>query len=806
MSAPPPLPFDPAAVRAHIKMLHNLASEYDGIIPLCIFGENPDSGRKFSIVQHFAIGDVDGMVNAALTYENHPDANVYAPLAVMRRDLPPREKGGERDVIAVLGGVLDSDADRREEAHAPVEPNYIVQSSAVPAANRQEFILFDRPLPPSEAKPLVEALSRASGGDAGTKDISHVWRVPGTASWPNRKKVLERNRPREPQPVRVLKAWDGSLTSVDELRTVLSPHMTGGAKPNGHAQRDATGDVAAIMATLGAGLRKLIAAPPMEGEDRSKTLASVVTQLLYKGLSDGEIQAVIEAHPQGVGAKYVGRPDLAKEIERLRGKFAGTADAPSDGPIPLFPPLPPAQRFPIESLGPVLSRAAAAISRKVQVPGAIAAQSVLAVAALAAQAHADVRLPYGQTRPLSLFFVTVAASGDRKSTADNEALWPIRKREKALKEDYEREHRTWLIASAAWNAEKKKIESDRKIGFEARKHALGALGPEPEQPLHPFLTAPEPTIEGLVKAWVNAPAALGVFSAEGGMFIGGHGMSQDNRLRTAASYSELWDGHPIKRVRAHDGVTILHGRRLSMHLMVQPEAAAQFLADPLLRDQGLLSRILVAAPDSIAGSRLYRDPSPADEAAIRAYGARILSILEAPWPLAKGRRNELQPRTLRISDDAVRAWRAFYDHVEWQCGADRELQSIRDFAAKAAEHAARIAGVLTIVDNVHADAIGMGAMGPALTLADWYVNETLRLQRVGRTDARLLRAQQLLDWMRGRRDAVIGFREIVQFGPALLRVKVSAEEALSILKTHGWIVEVSGRPRRVRLASEEPAS
>ena len=63
--------------------------------------------------------------------------------------------------------------------------------------------------------------------------------------------------------------------------------------------------------------------------------------------------------------------------------------------------------------------------------------------------------------------------------------------------------------------------------------------------------------------------------------------------------------------------------------------------------------------------------------------------------------------------------------------------------------------MLTIVDNVQADAIGMGAMEPALMLADWYVNEAVRLQRAGRTDARLLRAQQLLDWMRGRLLALI---------------------------------------------------
>ena len=111
------------------------------------------------------------------------------------------------------------------------------------------------------------------------------------------------------------------------------------------------------------------------------------------------------------------------------------------------------------------------------------------------------------------------------------------------------------------------------------------------------------------------------------MFVGGHSMSQDNRLRAAAGYSEMWDGQPIKRIRSLDGVSILCGRRLSMHLMVQHEAAAQFLADQTLRDQGLLSRVLVAAPDSIAGTRLYRETASEDDAAIRAYGARILSVL-----------------------------------------------------------------------------------------------------------------------------------------------------------------------------------
>jgi Protein of unknown function (DUF3987) len=104
------------------------------------------------------------------------------------------------------------------------------------------------------------------------------------------------------------------------------------------------------------------------------------------------------------------------------------------GPTPLVSPAIPPVPYPINALGDVLSEAARAIAAKVQCADAMAAQSVLAVASLAAQALADVRLPYGQTRPLSLFCVTIASSGDRKTSADSEAMAPVRMREKQLRE------------------------------------------------------------------------------------------------------------------------------------------------------------------------------------------------------------------------------------------------------------------------------------------------------------------------------------------------------------------------------------
>jgi Protein of unknown function (DUF3987) len=411
-------------------------------------------------------------------------------------------------------------------------------------------------------------------------------------------------------------------------------------------------------------------------------------------------------------------------------------------------------------------------------------------------------MPFGQTRPLSLSLCSIASSGDRKTSADYEALEPVRRREKELGDQYGHDLECTRVNIAAWQGEKKAIEGNKKLDYESRKIALTRLGREPEQPLHPILTATEPTIEGLAKAWVNAPASLGLFSAEGGQFVGGHGMSPDHRLKTASALSELWDGRPIKRVRAGDGVMILNGRRLALHIMIQPNAALTFFADPLLRDQGLLSRVLVASPPTLAGQRFFQSPSNHDDSAIRSYSATIGRLLERPWPLADGRRNELAPPILRMSAAAQEAWTEFYNGIEARSGPGLELAAIRDVAGKAGEHAARIAGVLSIVVDPAAHEISGEIMRDAVALTDWYVTEALRLAAAALTDPRIARAQRLFDWLRSREDIPpegISLRYVTRYAPTDLRSKEAADSAIRVLVEHGQIIEASPKPRRWQL-------
>jgi hypothetical protein len=335
--------------------------------------------------------------------------------------------------------------------------------------------------------------------------------------------------------------------------------------------------------------------------------------------------------------------------EKAREYDARNANSARPQPLPLAPLVPKPTAYPIGSLGPVLASAAASIAEKCQCAPALAAQSVLAVASLAAQRLADIRLPYGQTRPLSLYFATVAASGDRKTTADNEALIPVRMHEKHLKQHYDRAFTAWRVAFAAWQAQHKKIEADRSLDRAARETELSALGPAPIEPIRPLLTVPEPTVEALAKHWPILPGALGPFSSEGGQMTGGHGFGPDHRLKTAATLSSLWDGTGIRRLRAGDNITDLPGRRLAVHLMIQPDAATVFLSEPILRDQGFLSRLLIAAPETLAGTRAWKEPADHLYREMRRYVVAILDLLERRAEAANQAGNELTPRVLELA-------------------------------------------------------------------------------------------------------------------------------------------------------------
>ena len=255
--------------------------------------------------------------------------------------------------------------------------------------------------------------------------------------------------------------------------------------------------------------------------------------------------------------------------------------------------------------------------------------------------------------------------------------------------------------------------------------------------------------------------------------------------------SSLWDGEPIKRVRAGDGASILPGRRFSLHLMAQPDVAAVMLSDRVLVDQGMLSRVLVAAPDSVIGTRQWREPKPESDILLKRYYARLMEALEHPVPLADGKLNELTPRGLNLSPNARKQWIGFANHIEHQLGPSGDLAAIKGLASKLPEHAARLAGVLTLVDDIQAAEISDNHMGAGIILAQYYAGEALRLFHAGAADPDLLLAQRTLDWLRSSwREELVSLRALYQKGPNAIRDAKTAKKVVAILEEHRCLERV----------------
>ena len=151
-------------------------------------------------------------------------------------------------------------------------------------------------------------------------------------------------------------------------------------------------------------------------------------------------------------------------------------------PEPLRAALPPSERYPVEALGTVLGTAALAINQSVQAPLAMCCQSVLAAASLAVQTHFDVKLPWGEIKPLSLFLLTVGESGERKSAVDNLALGEAKAREKENMKNYEMAIAEFKIDVEAWNqakaSEKKTSKSKREVVTAGLSPSIAGEGDE----------------------------------------------------------------------------------------------------------------------------------------------------------------------------------------------------------------------------------------------------------------------------------------------------------------------------------------
>jgi hypothetical protein len=457
-------------------------------------------------------------------------------------------------------------------------------------------------------------------------------------------------------------------------------------------------------------------------------------------------------------------------VQRVAAEKQKTrAPAMRSEPEPLtLPPLPLAQAieraqalllpepntaegaYPVNNLGP-LADAARDLAAGAQVDLAMAGQSLLAAAALMVQSIANVRSLDGAIKPLSIFAMTVANSGDGKDSADRVALKPIHEYQREAGREYKRA----LAMAAAEKSARKKTE-------------------HPEPPPAPYRLAGDMTIEGLRRSFDEGVASQGIFSTEAGAVLAGHAMTPENRTKTAATLCGLWDRGHLSVVRAGAGRTERYGVRLSAHLLLQPAALGDVLADETLAGIGFWPRFLLAWPAPLA-PRTFKPWRPDSSPAIKAYWCRAEELLARPVPDDCDGLPVIGP-----TPEATAILARFFERMEWQARRG-ELRDVRPFALRATEHACRIGGVLaawTGADTFDAEHARHGIALAGQSIDQW--QEAL----AGRADPVPGWALTLYRWL-ATRAAGCPLRDIPRIGPASVRAAGRRDQAIERLRSAG---------------------
>lgn len=398
-------------------------------------------------------------------------------------------------------------------------------------------------------------------------------------------------------------------------------------------------------------------------------------------------------------------------------------------------------------VGP-LGDVARALAVGAQVEPAIACQSVMAVASLLAQQHVNVRT-LGGIKPASEFYLTVALSGDSKSTADGIASRAIVERQKE----------------------------------EARAYTPGLGAPAP------YRLIKDPTIEGMRRSFQEGVPSQGLFNSEAGTLFGGYGMRPEERLKTGAQFNDIFDGSPISVARGMTGRLELPDRRLTVHLQIQPDAILPALHDPLMAQIGFWPRYQFAWPEP-SKPRRARAWRAEDDAAIQEFWERCHRLLE---PLGTDCSNL---KILEPSAEAERFFGTYFERLEVKAKDEHdELNAIRAYAIRATEHAYRIAAGLAVYageTEINVDFARRGIAYATQSLETW---KQVFGDRERREHERL--AVLLYQWLVRRPQQKAMLSDILSIGPKALRTKQRRDAAVAVLDLQGR-VDRSERDIQVR--------
>ncbi|MFA9439957.1 YfjI family protein [Uliginosibacterium sp. sgz301328] len=417
-----------------------------------------------------------------------------------------------------------------------------------------------------------------------------------------------------------------------------------------------------------------------------------------------------------------------------------------------FPVLNPTI-FPVEKLTPKLRAAVEEAALSTKAPVALIASTALASASLAVQARFDVKRMKNLKSPCSLYFLTFAESGERKTTIDEMFFRAFREFEKTCK----------LKATDTDD----EIEQDPQDKPQKRLRLLYSD------------TTPIAYLEGLSKYGCSA----GVIEDEAGRIF------KSRMVDDIGLLNKLWGGQDLS-VDRKSGSFVIRSPRSTINWMVQPWIFKEYMErkGESIRGIGFLARCLVCYPQSTQGWR-FIDFDAVELPAIEAFGKRVSDLLNDQLNYFINP-DEHTKTELHFSQNAQHEWVNIFNGIEQALQPGGQFCENRDYASKVSEMIARVAGVLHAFEGYDGSEISLGTLRSATGIVLWYANEFLRLfsppspMDVHNRNVAML-DNWLLGWARQGGAREIRKNDLLQLAPKPLRLRAVMDMCLATLNQWG---------------------
>lgn len=386
--------------------------------------------------------------------------------------------------------------------------------------------------------------------------------------------------------------------------------------------------------------------------------------------------------------------------------------------------------YPTYVLPPILKDFADRVVVATQSSHEMVVPVMLAGMSAAVQGVVDVKAPYGEIMPTSLFAFVIAKSGDRKSSILKKVMEGFK--------DFERGRLTDTVLPG-WSEQKVLLH-------------------------HQFLID-DATSKGVIDIFKAGASSLFYALDEAALIF--------NKL-DMPYFCKRFDGSAINEVSRTQGATILHDRRAALCMLTQDMTFEKFFykKGDLLVESGLMPRMLVSQASTQYGTSRWNSLLPSEESLERhAFHQRVRELMRKY--AKKLEDTEISREIIDFDNNSYEFWEEYIKNVDLALSHHGQWEEIRAFMRRSGELVIRVAAVLQyFTDPINK--IQPWAVKSAVEIVRWHLHEAKRIFGEEPFETKIQKDVDLLfKYILGRYqrtgDKYLAKGELLRYGPKSLR-------------------------------------